>query len=54
MPKGEKVLGPKQKDRTTVVKFQIGISFGFKISIDIISLGIRFKNRIQLQKPLDS
>jgi hypothetical protein len=51
MPKGEKVLGPKQKDCTTPFskfKISIGISFGFKISIGIISSGICFKN------PLDS
>jgi hypothetical protein len=51
MPKGEKVLGPKQKDRTTPFskfKISIGISFGFKVSIGIISSGIYLKN------PLDS
>jgi hypothetical protein len=55
MPKGEKVLGQKQKDRTTTFsKIQklfhkkeetsIGISFGFKNSIGIISSDICFKN----------
>jgi hypothetical protein len=76
MPKGEKVLSPKQKDRTTILKFsktkgrnyfnwyfsssqnfQIGVSFGFKISISIkisigiISLGICFKKGKSFQKP---
>jgi hypothetical protein len=58
MLKGEKVLGPKQKDRTTIFKFKlsIGISFGFKISIDIISFGIFFKNgnHYDYKNPLDS
>jgi hypothetical protein len=62
MPKGEKVLGQKQKDRTTTfskiqklfqkkeeiisigTKTSIGISFGFKNSIGIISSDICFKN----------
>jgi hypothetical protein len=67
MPKEEKVLSPKEKDRTTILKFQklkeeiisigilvdlkfsIGVSFSFKIlinitiSIGIISFGICFK-----------
>jgi hypothetical protein len=43
MPKGEKVLGPKQKDHTTTFsKFKI--SFGFKNSIGIISSCIFSKN----------
>ena len=58
MPKGEKVLGPKQMDRTTIFKFKIsiGISFGFKISIGIISVGIYFKNgnHFNYKNPLDS
>jgi hypothetical protein len=49
MPKGEKVLGPKQKDRTTTFKFEI--SFGFKISIDIFSFGICFKNGNHFKNP---
>jgi hypothetical protein len=41
--KGEKVLGPKQKDHTTTFsKFKI--SFGFKNSIGIISSCIFSKN----------
>jgi hypothetical protein len=51
MPKGEKVLSPKQKDPTTILKFvktkgrnyfnrylswfSIGILFGFKVSISM-------------------
>jgi hypothetical protein len=60
MPKGEKVLSPKQKDRTTIIlKFSklkeeiisIGISFSLKISIGIISFGICFKKEKSFQKP---
>ena len=49
MPKGEKVLGPKQKDCTTTFskfKISIGISVGFKISFGIVSSGICFKKEI--------
>jgi hypothetical protein len=54
--KGEKVLGPKQKDRTTTFSkiqklfhkkeeiISIGISFSFKNSLGIISSDICFKN----------
>jgi hypothetical protein len=52
MPKGGKVLGPKQKDRTTTFKFEI--SFGFKFSIDIFSFGICFKNGNHFKNPLIS
>jgi hypothetical protein len=59
---GEKVLSPKQKDRTTILKISKtkeitsnNISFGFKISISIkISIGIYFKNGNHFKNPLDS
>jgi hypothetical protein len=67
MPKGEKVLSLKQKDRTTNLKLSkkemfisIGISFGFKIlisieiSIGIISFGIYFKKINHCKNPLES
>jgi hypothetical protein len=36
MPKGEKVIGPKQKDRTTIFK-------NYFTKLEIISTGIVFK-----------
>jgi hypothetical protein len=53
MPKGEKVLGPKQKNRNTTI-FKFKISLGFKISIGIISFSICFKNENHFKNPLDS
>jgi hypothetical protein len=49
MPKGEKVIGPKQKDRTTIFKFKT-----ISKKEEIISTGICFtkvKKSFQLQKP---
>jgi hypothetical protein len=42
MPKGEKVLSPKQKDRTTI------LNFSQKLKEEIISFGISFSLKITI------
>jgi hypothetical protein len=50
MPKGEKGLSPKQKDRTTISKIQNFHKCLFHLVFEFISIGtrVRFKMNFQL------
>ena len=61
--KGGEFIGPKQKDRTTIILnfsklkeeiISIGISVSLIISIGITSFGIYFKKENHFKNPLES
>jgi hypothetical protein len=63
MPKWEKVLSQKQKDRTTIILqfsklkeeiISIDILVSLKVSIGIISFGVCFKKENHFKNPLES